>query len=163
MRLPKRKIVVPRPLRGVKHGFVPDELLKPIKPFGSLYVEAAEAWTVMRQAARQDGVNLRPTSSGDTYRSYEMQARAFLQRYQREPIVGASTRIWDGVRWYKKSERLADLAAPGKSWHNLGLACDVAYASGTILDWMIENELKYGFCHELDSEPWHIVWFAGKA
>lgn len=163
MRLPRRKIVVPRPLKGVKHGFVPDELLVPIKPFGRLYVEAAEAWTAMRLDARTAGINLKPTSSADTYRSYEMQSRAFLQRYQREPIVGASTRTWNGVKWYKKSEQLADLAAPGRSWHNLGLACDVAHASGIILAWLMENELKYGFCHELDSEPWHIVWFAGKA
>ena len=163
MLLPKQKIVVPRPLKGVKHGFVPDELLRPIKPYGRLYLGAAEAWEAMRRDARQAGVVLKPTSSGDTYRSYEMQTRAFLQRYQREPIAGASTRTWNGVKWYKKSERLADLAAPGKSWHNLGLACDVANASGKILVWLMENEHRYGFCHELDSEPWHIVWFAGKA
>lgn len=158
--LPKRKVVVPKPLRGIRHGFVPDEMLVAVKPYGKLYVEAAAAWEAMRLAARADGVVLKPTSSYDTYRSYDMQARAFLQRYQREPIVGASTRTWDGVKWYKKSEKLADLAAPGKSWHNLGLACDVARASGTILDWLMAHELNFGFCHELDSEPWHIVFYA---
>jgi len=164
--LPKRKIVVPQPLKGVRHGFVPEALLAPIKPYGKLYLEAAEAWGAMRLAARADGVVLKPTSTGDTYRSYEMQARAFRQRYQTEPIVGASTRTWDGVKWYKKSEKLADLATPGKSWHNLGLACDVANASGIILDWLMAHELDYGFCHEMDREPWHIVFFthlAGKA
>lgn len=161
--LPKRTIVVPQPLKGVRHGFVPDELLSPIKPYGRLYTEAAVAWEAMRRAARADGVVLKPTGIGDTYRSYEMQARAFMQRYQREPIVGASTRTWDGVKWYKKSEKLADLAAPGKSWHNLGLACDVANASGIILDWLMTHEIDYGFCHEMDREPWHIVFFAQTA
>lgn len=160
--LPKRKVVVPERLVHVKYGFVPEELLTPIKPYGKLYVDAAGAWEAMRRAAKLDGVILKPTGSYDTYRSYEMQKRAFLSRYQREPIVGASTRTWDGVRWYKKSERLADLAAPGKSWHNLGLACDVAHASGIILDWLMKHELSYGFCHELESEPWHIVFY-GKA
>lgn len=161
--LPKRKIFVPKPLKGVRYGFVPDELLSPIKPYGRLYLEAAKAWEAMRRAARADGVVLKPTGSGDTYRSYEMQARAFLQRYQREPIVGASTRTWDGVKWYKKSEKLADLATPGKSWHNLALACDVANASGIILDWLMAHEIDYGFCHEMDREPWHIVFFAQTA
>lgn len=152
---------MPSALRGVKHGFVPDELLSPIKPFGRLFLDAAVSYEAMRKAARRDGVVLRPTSTADTYRSFESQKRAFLQRYQLEPIAGASTRTWDGVKWYKKSERLADLAAPGKSWHNLGLACDVANASGKILDWLMKNELSYGWCHELQNEPWHIVFFAG--
>lgn len=160
--LPKRKVVVPERLVRVKYGFVPEELLTPIKPYGKLYVDAAGAWEAMRRAAKVDGVILKPTSSYDTYRSFDMQKRAFLSRYQREPIVGASTRTWNGVRWYKKSEKLADLAAPGKSWHNLGLACDVAHASGIILDWLMKHELSYGFCHELESEPWHIVFY-GKA
>lgn len=161
--LPKRKVVVPKPLRGVKYGFVPDELLAPIRPYGRLYTEAAVAWEAMRRAARADGVVLKPTSTADTYRSYEMQRRSFMQRYQLEPIPGASTRTWDGVKWYKRSEKLADLAAPGKSWHNLGLACDVANASGIILDWLMANELDFGWCHEMDREPWHIVFFAGNA
>jgi LAS superfamily LD-carboxypeptidase LdcB len=161
--LPKQKIVIPRPLKGVKHGFVPAEMLVDIKPYGKLYVEAAQAWMTMKQAAKKDGIVLKPTSSGDTYRSYEMQERAFLQRYQKEPIAGASTRTWNGVKWYLKSPKLAPLAAPGGSWHNLGLAVDCHSASGPILAWLVANEEKYGFCHELDSEPWHIVFFGTKA
>jgi LAS superfamily LD-carboxypeptidase LdcB len=55
------------------------------------------------------------------------------------------------------------LATPGKSNHNLGIAIDIANASGARLAWLLANEHLYGFSHELDSEPWHIRYVAGDA
>jgi len=58
------------------------------------------------------------------------------------------------------------LAAPNDdpkncSRHMLGLAVDVANANGKILQWLLDNEDKFGFSHEVQSEPWHIRYVAG--
>jgi LAS superfamily LD-carboxypeptidase LdcB len=56
---------------------------------------------------------------------------------------------------------MAPLAVPGTSNHNLGIAVDIANASGKRLEWMLANAHKYGFSWELQSEPWHIRYVAG--
>lgn len=55
------------------------------------------------------------------------------------------------------------MAVPGSSWHNYGVAIDIANATGARLAWLLANEAKFGFSHELDSEPWHIRYVAGDA
>lgn len=96
------------------------------------------------------------------YRSYDSQLKVFLERYQKEAIPGASTRTFEGVKWYKKSEKLASLAAPGTSQHNSGLAVDVHTASGERLKWMVANCAKYGWSWEVvPEEPWHIRYTEG--
>ena len=47
------------------------------------------------------------------------------------------------------------------SRHMLGLAVDVANANGKILKWLLDNEDRFGFSHEVQSEPWHIRYVAG--
>ena len=54
------------------------------------------------------------------------------------------------------------------SKHLYGIAVDVANANGKILAWLLENEVKFGFSHEVlgdangkGAEPWHIR-FVGK-
>jgi hypothetical protein len=85
----------------------------------------------------------------------------FLERYTKEPN-GNSTRTFEGVKWYKKSEKLASLAAPGTSQHNSGLAVDVHTASGERLKWMIANCRKFGWSWEVvPEEPWHIRYTKG--
>jgi LAS superfamily LD-carboxypeptidase LdcB len=71
----------------------------------------------MVEAAKADGLELKPVSSGDTYRTYESQLVAFKQRYTDVPNKN-STRTFEGKKWYKKDEKLASLAAPGTSQHN---------------------------------------------
>ena len=127
---------------------------------GTLHHCAADAWETMVEAANVAGIKLRPTSSGDTYRTLELQTKAFFQRYQLEPTGNPDTRTFEGKKWYLK-KGMACLATPGKSQHNLGIAVDVANAKGHTLDWMLANEHLYGFSHEVQSEPWHIRYTQG--
>jgi len=156
------KVVMPVDLAGVKWGFLSDALLRDIQPYGKLHWRAAEAWEPMRQKALADGVEFfKPTSSGDTYRSYQSQETAFRSRYQLAPIAGASTRTFEGKKWYLK-KGLAQLAVPGTSQHNLGLAVDVHTASGDRLKWMQQNIVSFGWSWEvIPSEPWHIRLVTG--
>lgn len=153
----------PADLAGIAPGKLPERLLKPVKGGGKLHWRAAAAWDAMVEAAKADGLELKPTSSGDTYRSFESQLMAFRQRYQKEPIEGASTRTFQGVKWYKKSPKLASLAAPGTSQHNSGLAVDVHTAGEPKrLNWLIENVRKFGFSWEVvPEEPWHLRYTEG--
>ena len=153
----------PADLQGIAPGKLPEKLLKPVKGGGKLHWRAAAAWDAMVDAAKADGIELKPTSSGDTYRSFESQLIAFRQRYQKEPIEGASTRTFEGVKWYKKSPKLASLAAPGTSQHNSGLAVDVhTAAEPKRLNWLIENVRKFGFSWEVvPEEPWHLRYTEG--
>jgi hypothetical protein len=123
---------------------------------------AACAWTAMVEKAKSEGLELKPTSSGDTYREYELQKRGFLTRYQLEPIPGQSTKSFEGKTWYLK-KGMAMLATPGKSQHNLGLAVDVHSASQPKrLNWLIANVKEFGFSWEVvPSEPWHIRYVCG--
>lgn len=131
---------------------------------GKLHWAAAYAWMAMIEAAKADGLELKPTSSADTYRTYESQLAAFKQRYTTEPN-GNATRTFEGKKWYKKSPKLASLAAPGTSQHNSGLAVDVANAGEPKrLNWLIANVKKFGFSWEVvPEEPWHIRYVCGDA
>jgi len=78
---------------------------------GKLHWAAAYAWLAMCEAAKAEGVELKPTSAADTYRTYESQLAAFKQRYTTTPN-GNATRTFEGKKWYKKDPKLASLAAP---------------------------------------------------
>jgi len=161
---PVRPVKLPADLKGVKPGELPDNLLRPIEGKGKLHHLAADAYEAMDEAANADGIDLAPTSQADTYRSLAVQEYAFYQRYTDTPTpkqAKGKPKIYKGKAWYKKSPKLADLATPGASQHNLGLAVDIAHASGKRLEWLLANEHKYGFSHELDSEPWHIRYVDG--
>ena len=136
----------------------PDKLRKTVG--GTLHHCAADAWEAMVDAAEKAGIKLTPTSSGDTYRTLESQTKAFFQRYQLESTGNPDTRHFEGKLWYLKKGQ-ACLATPGKSQHNLGIAVDVASASGPRLAWMLANEHLFGFSHEVQSEPWHIRYTQG--
>lgn len=154
-------VKLPADLKGVKPGKLPDALLKPAVGGGKLHHLAADAWAAMVAKAKADGVELKPVSSGDTYRSYDAQLKVFLERYTKE-ANGNSTRTFEGVKWYKKNEKLASLAAPGTSQHNLGIAVDVHTASGARLEWLIDNVKDFGFSWEVvPEEPWHLRYVAG--
>lgn len=161
-RFPVRPVRLPADLKGIQPGRLPDYLLTTIRPYGRLHPLAAQAWEALRKAAHRDGIRpFRPTSFADTYRSLETQERGFLARYTTAPIETKSIRVYKGVKYYLKPG-LAPMATPGTSIHNLGLAVDVADASGDRLAWMLKHIHHYGFCWELQSEPWHIRYWCAE-
>jgi hypothetical protein len=155
-------IKMPADLKGVEPGKLPESLLRAIPTGGKLHWLAANAWNAMVAKAKADGIELKPTSSGDLYRSYESQLASFKQRYVLEPIQGTSTKTFEGKTWYLK-KGMAMLATPGKSNHNLGLAVDVHSASEPKrLNWLIANVKDFGFSWEVvPSEPWHLRYVCG--
>lgn len=155
-------ITMPADLKGVTPGKLDESLLKKIPGGGKLHWLAAAAWMAMLEAAQIDGVELKPTSAGDTYRDYETQKRGFLTRYQLAPIKGTSTKEFEGKTWYLK-KGMAMLATPGKSNHNLGLAIDIhSAAEPKRINWLIANVERFGWSWEVvPSEPWHIRYVAG--
>lgn len=161
--LPIAKLVLPADLKDAKPGRLDPGLLVDVKPFGKLHRNAARGWAALRAAALAQGLKpFKPSDPSALYRSYDVQLAGFQQRYQLSPATSFGTRTFEGKTWYKKAANLADLAAPGSSNHNLGLAVDLhAETVAVALDWLIANEHLYGFSHELQSEAWHIRWVAG--
>ena len=155
-------VKLPKDLKGIEPGKLPDSLLRSIKSGGKLHWLAANAWNAMVAKAKADGIELKPTSSGDLYRSYESQKTGFLSRYTLDKVDGTSTKTFEGKTWYLK-KGMAMLATPGKSQHNLGLAVDVHSASDPKrLNWLIANVKDFGFSWEVvPSEPWHLRLVTG--
>lgn len=152
-------------LAGKKPSEVTPDILRKCSGDGKMELCAADAWDAMVAAATADGITLKPTSLGDQYRSIEQQKKAFLQRYRKEPVANSTSRTWNGQKWWLK-RGFAPLAAPNDdpktcSRHMLGLAVDVANATGKVLKWLQDNNEKFGFSHEVQSEPWHIRYVAG--
>jgi len=152
-------------LAGKKPSQVTPDILRKCSGGGKMELCAADAWDAMVAAAAADGITLKPTSLGDQFRSIEQQKTAFLQRYRKEPVANSTSRTWNGQKWWLK-RGFAPLAAPNDdpktcSRHMLGLAVDVANASGKVLKWLQDNNERFGFSHEVQSEPWHIRYVAG--
>lgn len=155
-------IKMPADLKEIEPGKLPVNLLRSIAGGGKLHWRCADAWNAMVAKAKADGIELKPVSAGDAYRSYDSQKAAFLSRYQTEPIAGASTKSFEGKTWYLK-KGMAMLATPGKSNHNLGIAVDVHSAGEPKrLNWLIANVKDFGFSWEVvPSEPWHLRLVTG--
>jgi LAS superfamily LD-carboxypeptidase LdcB len=150
-------------LKDAKPGELPDDLLRTIEHKGKLHHCAADAYEAMDEAANAEGIDLSPTSQADTYRSLATQEYGFYQRYTDKPKpkwMKQTPRIYKGKAWYLKP-KMAPMAVPGTSNHNLGIAVDVANASGKRLDWLLKNAHLYGFSWEVQSEPWHLRYVAG--
>ena len=145
---------------------------------GKLEKCAAAAFEEMATAAKADGIILKATSAGDTLRSIVQQTAGFLQRYQKAPIAGASTKHWNNETYYLKPgmamlatpyDDPADAKARG-SRHLYGIAIDIKDAHGATLQWLLANEVRFGFSHEVlgdangkGAEPWHIRYTGVKA
>ena len=155
-------IKMPADLKGVTPGKLPESLLRSVPGGGKLHHRAADAWNAMVAKAKADGLELKPTSSGDLYRSYDSQLAGFKSRYVLEPVVGTSTKSFEGKTWYLK-KGMAMMATPGKSNHNLGIAVDIASAGeAKRLNWLIANVKDFGFSWEVvPSEPWHLRLVTG--
>lgn len=155
-------VVLPKDIKKEIPGKLPAYLLTPAAGGGKMHWIACAAWNSMVEKAKAEGVVLKPTSSGDTYRDYEMQKRGFLQRYQLEDTGTGATKTFEGKTWYKK-KGMATLATPGKSQHNLGLAVDVHSAGEPKrLNWLVANVKEFGFSWEVvPEEPWHLRYVCG--
>jgi len=155
-------VKMPAALKSVEPGKLHPSLLRDIPTGGKLFYLAADAWNAMVEAAKAAGVELKPTSSGDLYRSYDSQKAGFLSRYSLENTGTGSTKTFEGKTWYLK-KGMAMLATPGKSQHNLGLAVDIANASEKKrINWLIANVEKFGWSWEVvPEEPWHIRYVSG--
>lgn len=166
-------------LKGKKPSEISQDMLVAVTGGGKLEKCAAAAWEKMVAAAAADGITLKATSAGDAFRSIAQQQAGFLARYTQKPIEGASTRRWDNKLWYLKKGQ-APMAAPiddpagpkaAGSRHLYGIAIDVANAAaadGKILAWLVANEERFGFSHEVlgdangkGAEAWHIRYVAG--
>ena len=162
---PVVKVVLCSHLKGVKPGELDPSLLRGIEGKGKLHHCAADAYEAMDAAANAEGIDLSPTSQADTYRSLETQEYGFYSRYTDKPgpkLRKQTPRIYKGKAWYLK-KGMAPMAVPGTSNHNLGIAIDIANASGARLKWMLANAHKFGFSWEVQSEPWHLRFVTGDA
>ena len=145
---------------------------------GKLEKCAAAAFEEMAIAAKADGIILKATSAGDTLRSVSQQEAGFRSRYTKEILPNTSTKTWNGETWYLKPG-MAMLATPYDdpanakargSRHLYGIAIDIKNANGAILQWLLANEVRFGFSHEVlgdangkGAEPWHIRYTGVRA
>lgn len=177
---PVAPIVMPSDMKGVENGKLPAHLLRNLKGFpqGQLHHKAATAFNCLQLAAFFAGVELKPISAPDCYRSFDRQFALFKSRYEpfdtgRAPAV---TRTYEGKTWFLK-KGVAPAGSPGSSNHGWGLAVDIANASGKRLEWMLGDQnvpfgmgspvVKFGFTWEVkdpknpNAESWHIRYVAG--
>lgn len=122
------------------NGRLPASTLAPIAG-GQLERTAAAAWNAMNAEARAAGVELRPTGSKSSYRTYAQQVELYdLYRSGRGNLA----------------------AVPGTSNHGWGLAVDLATTQmRSTLD---RIGRKYGWAKEWSDAPsewWHIKYRPG--
>lgn len=174
MTYPVKTVVLPKALNGQPNGKLPQNILVSTPgqaggPTVVLVAPAARAWKALCGAAKQAGHTLKSSGPSSSYRTYDTQVSLFKQRFSTSP-VSQTHRTWNGQTWYLKPGN-ALAAVPGTSNHGRGLAVDTGVEldgdSGTesidpkTLDWLIHNEERFGFSHEVQSEPWHIRYFSG--
>lgn len=170
MNYPVLPIIKPSDLKNAVNGNLKPALLRDIKaPNGQLHRLAATAWNALQLAAYFDGVELKHVGA---YRPLSEQIALFNNRYEAQKTgrVPEVTRVYNGKTWYLK-KGMAPAGSPGTSNHGIGLAIDVASASGKRLEWLIgdgfmtSNALKFGFSWEVKSganaEAWHIRYVCG--
>lgn len=173
MKFPVLPLILPKDLEGQLNGKLNPTLLRTLRGTkGALHHQAATAFNCLQLEAMFSGVDLQSTSSADTYRTYERQESTFRDRYSSKPTgrIPVVTRRWNGRQWWLQPGK-APSATPGASNHGLGLAIDIAGASGNRLGWMMGANplsspvLKYGFSWEVESGPnaeaWHIRYVCG--
>lgn len=93
-------------------------------------------------------------SIGQGYRSPEQQKKMFLERYYRTDEK--TDTYYDGSYWMKKPG-VAMAAPPGLSYHEIGLAADLVFATDADEAWLQANASKYGLDEfSRHGEPWHV-------
>lgn len=118
--------------------------------FAKLAPEFQRRLVAIMDAARRAGTDL---GIGEGYRYEAEQQKVFLERHREVPSGGCCG--WNGKRWTLR-EGMAHAAAPGRSYHEIGLAVDfVGYENG----WLEKNCAAFGmrtFATLVNNrEPWH--------
>jgi len=137
-----------------------------------LLAPAARAWKALVAAAARDGHVLKVATPDRSYRPYASQEAIFRARYTPHRTPGYGRRYWQR-RWWSKKPGVAAAAKPGTSNHGWGIAVDVGEESdgdtGTesldagTLTWLKIHAHRFGWSWELQSEPWHLRYWAGDA
>lgn len=99
---------------------------------------------------------------GDAKRDSAQQERSFKDRYRptNRPLSskGENDRIWNGVLWEMKPGNSYPMAAPGNSYHEIGLAADVQGDP----EWIRSNSARFGLDNggttkgRRSDEPFHV-------
>lgn len=175
MKRPVLNLVLPSSLSGLKNGQLPGDVLRTLRgyPKGGLHKLAATAFNAMQMDAYFAGLDLKPTSPADCYRTLEQQTRTFLARYTTTNNGAKVTRNWQGRTYYLLPGK-APSATPGTSNHGLGLAVDINLTDKRIFPWLLgdgfmtSNALRYGFSWEGSGDPknpnhedWHLRYVCG--
>jgi LAS superfamily LD-carboxypeptidase LdcB len=65
--------------------------------------------------------------------------------------------------WMKAGSKAEDkpkpVAAPGKSEHEFGIACDLNVKDPNFFRWLKTNSTSFGFWFTASREPWHIAHY----
>lgn len=135
-----------------------------------LVAPASKAWQAMTAAAQRDGIVLKASGVHDSFRPYDVQERIFRARFTTSYLAGRPRRSWLGRWWYLRPG-MALAAVPGTSNHGWGLAVDAGVEldgdAGTesidarALAWLREHAAEFGWSWEVQSEPWHLRYWAG--
>lgn len=141
-------------------------------PLVTLVEPAARSWRALTAAALRDGHVLKASGPADSFRPYSTQERIFRERYTTTELRGRPTKRWQGKTWWQRPGT-AVAAVPGTSNHGWALAVDVGEERDQdptaesldreTLDWLLEYVGAFGWSWELQSEPWHLHYFAGDA
>lgn len=174
MVFPVIDIVKPAALYGQQNGKLESRILSVSPgqaggPSVTLVRPADRAWRALCAEAKKHRHILKISGGGSAYRNYDIQRRIFLERYRTAYKPNTDVKVWEGRTWYRWYGAIA--AAPGKSNHGWGLAVDtgeendgdlgVESVDAITVAWLVANERRFGWSHELQSEPWHIHYWAG--
>lgn len=167
MTYPVHDVVKPSALAGQTNGRLPSSILESVPGINGgptlvlLRDTSARAWRALSGTAyREAGIVLKVTSTPDSYRAVEIQEQIFRARYTTTYLPGRPSRVWNHRRWYQRPGTAA-AAVPGTSNHGLALAIDNDNTSPAALAWLEKNAARFGFSWEIQSEPWHIRYWAG--
>lgn len=120
----------------------------------------------------QDDVLLKFLTEDKDYShlNFRGEMRSALERFLAD-APGNGIKIYSGYRTKKRQKELYEdavkkygsesaarrnVAPPGKSRHNHGLAADLKYANEEVKDWAHKNAHKYGLKFRMAHEPWHV-------
>lgn len=172
-------VTKPADLANQQNGRLTPCVLTPVMFAGvghaSLHPLARRAWDALLIACHKEtGVSLTATSVADAYRPYGSQESLFRRRYRDSynPLTcSTASKMWNGVKWWQL-RGVAMAAVPGTSNHGWALAVDAAIWSGSGAPksitsnrvswaWVQAHAIEFGWSWEVQSEPWHIRYYAG--
>lgn len=175
MAFPVRSVIMPSALVGKKNGRLLPSDLQTVKGLAGgadirLVRPAARSFAAMQAAALKDGHTLKVATADRSYRPYASQEQIFRARYTPHRLPRPGARYWER-QWWVKKPGVAAAAVPGTSNHGWGLAVDCGEENdgdkGTesfttpTLSWLKVHAHSFGFSWEIQSEPWHLRYWAG--